>query len=67
MEYRTIKQPQLSLPAELISQIDVPPVPDNFTFGESVSLNAELFGLLGQCNIDRSGIRMIEATIASQQ
>nr|WP_257788815.1 hypothetical protein [Pantoea alhagi] len=30
------------------------------TFGDSVSLNAELYGLLGQCNIDRAGIRKIE-------
>jgi len=45
----------------------VPEVPDNMTFGDSVSLNAELFGLIGQCNIDRSGIRQIETTRASQQ
>lgn len=66
VEYRTIKQPQLSLPAELTSQIDVPEVPADMTFGDSVSLNAELYGLLGQCNIDRSGIRQIETTRASQ-
>ncbi|WLS77366.1 peptidase [Erwinia pyri] len=60
VEYRAVKQPQLSLPAELTSQIDVPPVPDDLTFGDSVSLNAELYGLLGQCNIDRAGISKIE-------
>jgi len=38
----------------------VPEVPEDMTFGDSVSLNAELYGLLGQCNIDRSGIRQIE-------
>ncbi|KGT86268.1 hypothetical protein NG99_26260 [Erwinia typographi] len=62
MEYRTVKQPAVSLPAALTSPIDVPPVPDTMTFGDSVQLNAELFGLLGQCNIDRYGIRQIEAT-----
>ncbi|MFU9138485.1 peptidase [Erwinia tasmaniensis] len=61
VEYRTIKQPVVSLPAELISPIDVPSVPNAMTFGNSVALNAELFGLLGQCNIDRAGIRQIEA------
>ncbi|WP_455865411.1 Rz1-like lysis system protein LysC [Pantoea agglomerans] len=61
VEYRTIKQPQLSLPAGLTSKIDVPSVPENLTFGDSVSLNAELFGLLGQCNIDRAGLRRIES------
>jgi hypothetical protein len=62
VEYRTIKQPQLSLPAELTSQIDVPAIPESMTFGDSVALNAELFGLLGQCNIDRVAIRKIELT-----
>jgi hypothetical protein len=62
VEYRTIKQPHLNLPAELTSQIDVPEVPDSMTFGDSVSLNAELFGLLGQCNIDRAGIRKIQTS-----
>ncbi|WP_456119822.1 Rz1-like lysis system protein LysC [Winslowiella arboricola] len=62
VEYRTIKQPQLKLPAELTSQINVPEVPDPLTFGDSVSLNAELFGLLWQCNIDRAGISKIEAS-----
>ncbi|WP_459166235.1 Rz1-like lysis system protein LysC [Pantoea agglomerans] len=61
VEYRTVKQPQLSLPADLTSPIVVsqPPVP--MTFGDSVSLNAELYGALGQCNIDRAAIRRIES------
>ncbi|WP_418304128.1 peptidase [Pantoea alhagi] len=60
VEYRTVKQQNLPIPAELTTPIDVPPVPDSMTFGDSVSLNAELYGLLGQCNIDRAGIRKIE-------
>ncbi|WP_423212739.1 Rz1-like lysis system protein LysC [Pantoea agglomerans] len=60
VEYRTIKQPQLGLPAELISPIDVPAPSQDMKFGDSVALNAELYGLLGQCNIDRAGIRKIE-------
>ncbi|WP_425281187.1 Rz1-like lysis system protein LysC [Pantoea anthophila] len=66
VEYRTIKQPQLNLPAELTSQIDVPAPPDPMTFGDSVSLNAELYGALGQCNIDRAAIRRIESSRAKQ-
>ncbi|WP_425013245.1 Rz1-like lysis system protein LysC [Pantoea agglomerans] len=61
VEYRTVKQPQLILPAELTSQIDVPAPSQDMTFGDSVSLNAELYGALGQCNIDRAAIRRIEA------
>lgn len=60
VEYRTISQPNLPLPAELTSPIEVPPVPDNMTFGQAVELSAELYGLLGQANIDRAAIRQIE-------
>jgi hypothetical protein len=30
------------------------------TFGDSVQLSAQLYGLVGQCNIDRAAIRQIE-------
>ena len=60
VEYRTIKEPQLSLPAELTTPIDVPAVPEPMSFGDSVGLNAELYGALGQCNIDRAAIRKLQ-------
>jgi len=31
-------------------------------FCDSVSLNAELYGIVAQCNIDRAAIRQIEST-----
>ncbi|WP_418888993.1 Rz1-like lysis system protein LysC [Pantoea brenneri] len=62
VEYRTIKQPRLNLPAELTSQIEAPQPPALMTFGDSVALNAELYGVLGQCNIDRAAIRKIESS-----
>lgn len=61
VQYRTISQPRLNLPASLTSQIDVPVPSQDMTFGDSVSLNAELYGALRQCNIDRKAIRKIEA------
>ena len=61
VEYRTVKQPRLNLPAELTTPIDVPAVPDQMSFGDSVGLNAELYGALGQCNIDRAAVRRIES------
>ncbi|WP_422662128.1 Rz1-like lysis system protein LysC [Pantoea sp. UBA3896] len=61
VEYRTVKQPRLNLPAELTSQIDVPVPSQDMTFGDSVSLNAELYGALGHCNIDRAAIRKLES------
>nr|WP_312480844.1 hypothetical protein [Kosakonia cowanii] len=30
------------------------------TFGDSVQISAQLYGLVGQCNIDRAAIRQIE-------
>lgn len=60
VEYRTIKEPRLNLPAELTTPIDVPAVPEPMSFGDSVGLNAELYGALGQCNIDRAAIRKLQ-------
>ncbi|WP_158783811.1 peptidase [Pantoea sp. BAV 3049] len=60
VEYRTVKQPQLNLPAELTNQIDVPTPPEQMTFGDSVSMNAELYTIITQCNIDRAAARKIE-------
>ncbi|WP_419182129.1 Rz1-like lysis system protein LysC [Pantoea ananatis] len=62
VEYRTISQPRLNLPAELTSPIEAPAPPDPMTFGDSVSLNAELYGVVAQCNIDRVAIRQIESS-----
>ncbi|WP_419182180.1 Rz1-like lysis system protein LysC [Pantoea ananatis] len=62
VEYRTISQPRLNLPAELTSQIEAPAPPEMMTFGDSVSLNAELYGIVAQCNIDRAATRRIEGS-----
>ncbi|WP_180258543.1 Rz1-like lysis system protein LysC, partial [Enterobacter hormaechei] len=62
VEYRVIKQPVLNLPAELTSRIDVPDLPDNPSYGDSVSMNATLYGIVGQCNIDRAAIRKLQVT-----
>ncbi|WP_459253685.1 Rz1-like lysis system protein LysC [Pantoea ananatis] len=62
VEYRTISQPRLNLPAELTSQIEAPAPHEPMLFGDSVSLNAELYGIVAQCNIDRAAIRQIESS-----
>lgn len=61
VEYRTISQPRLNLPAELTSPISAPLPPDNMTYGNSVGLNVELYGVIEQCNTDRAAIRTLEA------
>jgi len=57
VEYRTVKQPRLNLPAE--SQIEAPQPLALMTFGDSVALNAELYEMLGQSNIDRAAVRKL--------
>ncbi|WP_425043020.1 Rz1-like lysis system protein LysC [Pantoea agglomerans] len=61
VEYRTVKQPQLNLPVELTNELEVPEPPELMTFGDSVELNAELYGVVAQCNIDRKAVGTIES------
>ncbi|WP_428833787.1 Rz1-like lysis system protein LysC [Pantoea dispersa] len=61
MEYRTIKQPRLNLPADLTSPIKAPEPASAMSYGDSVELNVVLYGIVGQCNIDRAAIRRIES------
>ncbi|WP_420892323.1 Rz1-like lysis system protein LysC [Pantoea dispersa] len=62
MEYRAIKQPRLNLPAELTSLIKAPEPANVMSYGDSVELNVVLYGIVGQCNIDRAAIRKIESS-----
>ncbi|HGU6585063.1 TPA: hypothetical protein ACNACB_000061 [Escherichia coli] len=55
-----IKQPALNLPVDLTSRLDVPDLPDNPSYGDSVSMNATLYGIVAQCNYDRAAIRKIQ-------
>lgn len=58
VDYQTLNQPKIPLATELISLIEVPYPPLPMTFGDSVRLNAELYG---QCNIDREAILRIQS------
>ncbi|WP_422662134.1 Rz1-like lysis system protein LysC [Pantoea sp. UBA5960] len=62
MEYRTIKQTRLNLPAELTNPLQAPAPGDTLSYGESVELNGALYGVIEQCNIDRAAIRKIESS-----
>nr|WP_231566256.1 MULTISPECIES: peptidase [unclassified Serratia (in: enterobacteria)] len=52
--------PAVPLPTELTSTTPIPDIPPAMTWSHSLALNAELIGLLGQCNRDKRGIRAIE-------
>jgi len=61
VQYRAVRLPRLSLPADLTGPVDVPQLPAHLTWGDSVRLNAALYGLLGRCNADRAAVRKIGA------
>ncbi|WP_244207871.1 peptidase [Citrobacter gillenii] len=61
-----VKVPAVPLPANLTSETAQPAIPDPLTYGESLDLNVSLLSALGQCNIDKAGIRKIEEHRASQ-
>jgi hypothetical protein len=54
------------LPAKLTAETPQPVIPDPLTYGASLDLNVSLLSALGQCNVDKSSIRKIEASRASQ-
>ncbi|WP_139157101.1 rz1 lytic protein [Leclercia sp. W17] len=45
----------------MTSRIDAPDLPDNPSYGDSVEMNAALYGIVGQCNIDRAAIRKLQS------
>ncbi len=52
--------PAVPLPASLTTETPQPVIPDPLTYGASLDLNVSLLSALGQCNIDKAGIRSIE-------
>lgn len=59
VEYRTMKEKRLSLPAELTNPILVPTSTENLTYGESIEFTVVLYGFIEQCNIDKNAIRQL--------
>ncbi|HHI9010564.1 TPA: peptidase [Escherichia coli] len=56
-----VQVPAVPLPANLTTETPQPVIPDPLTYGASLDLNVSLLSALGQCNIDKAGIREIEA------
>ncbi|WP_432814036.1 Rz1-like lysis system protein LysC [Serratia fonticola] len=59
-EYVLVNPPKLN--PELTADTPIPKVPTPFRYVDSLELNAVLFVALGQCNLDKSAIRKIEAS-----
>ncbi|MFY0454848.1 Rz1-like lysis system protein LysC [Enterobacter cloacae complex sp. YD70/O97D2] len=47
--------------ADLTANTPIPGMTVPFTWQASLELNAQLYTALGQCNLDKAGIRKIEA------
>ncbi|UTJ49683.1 peptidase [Atlantibacter subterranea] len=61
-----VKVPAVPLPASLTAETPQPIIPDQLTYGGSLDLNVSLLSALATCNIDKSSIREIETSRASQ-
>nr|WP_249417073.1 peptidase [Citrobacter freundii] len=61
-----VPAPVAPISADLTADTPIPDIPQPFTYGASVELNATLYTALGQCNIDKAAIRKIEESRASQ-
>lgn len=59
-----VQVPAVPLPVSLTVETPQPAIPDPLTYGASLDLNVSLLAALGQCNIDKAGIREIENTRA---
>jgi len=44
-----------------VADTPYPAIPDPMNWGDSLTLNVEAFSAIGQCNLDKAGIRKIDA------
>ncbi|WP_429178742.1 Rz1-like lysis system protein LysC [Kosakonia sp. 1610] len=56
-----VPAPVLPISADLTADTPIPGMAVPFTWQASLELNAKLYTALGKCNLDKSGIRSIEA------
>ena len=52
--------PPVPIPAEWLADCLVPPAPQPFTFGASVTYNLQLLAVIKNCNVDKASIRRLE-------
>ncbi|WP_439898516.1 Rz1-like lysis system protein LysC [Klebsiella pneumoniae] len=52
--------PVVPISADLTADTPIPGMDVPFTWQASLELNAKLYSALGQCNLDKAGIRTIE-------
>ncbi|WP_430733918.1 Rz1-like lysis system protein LysC [Escherichia coli] len=57
-----VQVPVVPLPASLTAETPQPAISEPLTYAGSLDLNVSLLSALGQCNLDKAGIRRIEAS-----
>ncbi|MGE5981400.1 Rz1-like lysis system protein LysC [Klebsiella aerogenes] len=55
-----VPAPVVPISADLTADTPLPGMEVPFTWQDSLELNAKLYSALGQCNLDKAGIRSIE-------
>ncbi|MEB7878582.1 Rz1 lytic protein [Klebsiella oxytoca] len=55
-----VPAPVVPISADLTADTPIPRMDVPFTWQASLELNAKLYSALGQCNLDKAGIRSIE-------
>jgi hypothetical protein len=55
---KTVRQ-WVPIPAERVSPLEIPQPPPVLLWGQSLELNAALYGVIEQCQIDRTKIRQL--------
>ncbi|BBK13580.1 hypothetical protein TMSI_39720 [Klebsiella quasipneumoniae] len=55
-----VPAPVVPISADLAADTPIPGMEVPFTWQASLELNAKLYSALGQCNLDKAGIRKIE-------
>ncbi|EMN9324946.1 rz1 lytic protein [Klebsiella pneumoniae] len=55
-----VPAPVVPISADLIADTPIPGMEVLFTWQASLELNAKLYSALGQCNLDKAGIRKVE-------
>ncbi|WP_449557298.1 Rz1-like lysis system protein LysC [Huaxiibacter chinensis] len=58
--------PVVPISADLTADTPIPRMAEPFTWQESLELNAQLYTALGQCNLDKAGVRKVEYTRANK-
>ncbi|EPV2363137.1 Rz1-like lysis system protein LysC [Klebsiella pneumoniae] len=61
-----VPAPVVPISADLTADTPIPGMEIPFTWQASLELNAKLYSALGQCNLDKAGIREIEESRLSR-